>query len=55
MVNAVSYGNDGAANGHEIMAEEAMPNLTTLPPPNADWQISLKDKVIAITGANRGM
>ncbi|KAF7187291.1 putative NADP-dependent mannitol dehydrogenase [Pseudocercospora fuligena] len=56
MVNAVSYENGGATNGHDTtMAEEAMPNLTTLPPPNADWQISLKDKVIAITGANRGI
>jgi len=32
-----------------------MPNLNTMPPADMDWQITLKDKVIAITGANRGI
>ena len=32
-----------------------MPNLTTLPPSDMNWQVSLKGKVIAITGANRGI
>lgn len=55
MVQAVSYENGGSSNGHDTtMAEETMPNLTTMPGPDANWQISLKDKVIAVTGANRG-
>ncbi|KAG9255625.1 uncharacterized protein F5Z01DRAFT_672930 [Emericellopsis atlantica] len=29
--------------------------LSTLPQPGHDWSISLKDKVIAITGANQGI
>ncbi|CEN59527.1 hypothetical protein BJX68DRAFT_271508 [Aspergillus pseudodeflectus] len=29
--------------------------LNTLPGPNHDWRLTLKDKVIAITGANRGI
>ncbi|GME26707.1 putative short-chain dehydrogenase protein [Neofusicoccum parvum] len=29
--------------------------LSTQPPANMNWQITLKDKVIAITGANRGI
>ncbi|KAF6816965.1 sorbose reductase sou1 (short-chain dehydrogenase) [Colletotrichum sojae] len=29
--------------------------LSTLPGPNHDWKVSLKDKVIAITGANQGI
>jgi len=32
-----------------------MPDLSTIPPADTNWQISLKDKVIAITGANRGI
>jgi NADP-dependent 3-hydroxy acid dehydrogenase YdfG len=31
------------------------PYLSTEPSPNQSWQITLKDKVIAITGANRGI
>jgi len=31
------------------------PILSTQPAENANWQITLKDKVIAITGANRGI
>ncbi|KAI5370440.1 Putative short-chain dehydrogenase/reductase SDR, NAD(P)-binding domain superfamily [Septoria linicola] len=56
MVQAIPMENDGPSNGHDIdMSEETMPHLTTLPLPDANWQISLKDKVIAITGANRGI
>lgn len=29
--------------------------MTTLPPPDAQWGITLQDKVIAVTGANRGI
>ncbi|SMY20583.1 unnamed protein product [Zymoseptoria tritici ST99CH_1A5] len=35
--------------------DQAVPKITTLPTPTANWQITLKDKVIAITGANRGI
>lgn len=31
------------------------PFLTTMPPPTFNWQITLAEKVIAITGANRGI
>ena len=33
----------------------ATPNLSTQPPANMNWQITLQGKVIAITGANRGI
>lgn len=58
MVNAVPLENgNGAAHGTNgnMEAESAMPNLSTLPPPDMDWTISLTDKVVAITGANRGI
>lgn len=53
MVQAVSIENGtGSANVHHDTAMETeTPTLTTLPPPDANWQISLKDKVIAITGS----
>lgn len=38
-----------------VETETGMPNLSTLPPADQNWQISLKGKVIAITGANRGI
>ncbi|KAL1646015.1 hypothetical protein SLS58_003435 [Diplodia intermedia] len=44
--------------GDEILQGEgnAMPAyLSTEPPANMNWQVTLKDKVIAITGANRGI
>lgn len=45
-----------ATNGVEAeLPEITMPNLSTLPAADQNWQISLKDKVIAITGANRGI
>ena len=38
------------------MASEPSPAfLDTQPGPDHDWRITLKDKVIAITGANRGI
>lgn len=35
--------------------EVQMPYLSTEPSPNQSWTITLKNKVIAITGANRGI
>ncbi len=32
-----------------------VPSVSTQPPANMNWQITLRDKVIAITGANRGI
>lgn len=60
MVHAVSLENgSGQAecnNGTAPMDTETdMPNLSTLPPPDMNWAITLKDKVVAITGANRGI
>ena len=56
MSQSIPLANGDATNGHaeHIEEEEQLPNLTTLPPPDANFQISLKDKVVAITGANRG-
>ena len=34
---------------------EAEPYLSTMPSSNFSWQITLADKVVAITGANRGI
>ncbi|KAJ9637809.1 hypothetical protein H2199_007303 [Coniosporium tulheliwenetii] len=42
-------------SSHETMADEPMPFLTTQPPADQNWAITLKDKIIAITGANRGI
>jgi len=38
-----------------VEPESGMPYLSTEPSPNQSWTITLKDKVIAITGANRGI
>ncbi|KAK7533481.1 short chain alcohol dehydrogenase [Phyllosticta citricarpa] len=49
---------NGTSTSAEVLKGEgsAMPAyLSTQPPPNMNWQITLKDKVIAITGANRGI
>ncbi|KAK5690822.1 hypothetical protein LTR97_011983 [Elasticomyces elasticus] len=61
MVHAVSMEGNGFAqdqtndsNGHEAEGT-AMPRLSTQPPADMNWQINLQDKVIAITGANRGI
>ena len=37
------------------MDTESKPIMSTEPPANADWRITLEGKVIAITGANRGI
>ena len=45
----------GSANGAQV--EQSVPNpvyLTTEPKEDFDWKITLKGKVVAITGANRG-
>ncbi|OJD30718.1 short-chain dehydrogenase [Diplodia corticola] len=45
-------------NSQEVLQGEgtAMPAfLSTEPPADMNWQVTLKDKVIAITGANRGI
>jgi NAD(P)-dependent dehydrogenase (short-subunit alcohol dehydrogenase family) len=59
--------NGVASNGHSqqvpggpaapvlASAESSMPYLSTEPSANQSWTITLKDKVIAITGANRGI
>lgn len=58
----VSNGTNGhtaqAANGPAppiLSTNEEVPYLSTEPSPTQSWQITLKDKVIAITGANRGI
>ncbi|EJP63706.1 short-chain dehydrogenase [Beauveria bassiana ARSEF 2860] len=46
------------ANGaivHDGGASSLPTTLSTLPGPNHDWSVTLKDKVIAITGANQGI
>ncbi|KAM3489206.1 hypothetical protein MY3957_007520 [Beauveria namnaoensis] len=46
------------ANGaivHDGGASSQPTALSTLPGPNHDWSVTLKDKVIAITGANQGI
>ncbi|KAM3525319.1 hypothetical protein MY4038_007364 [Beauveria bassiana] len=46
------------ANGaivHDGGASSQPTTLSTLPSPNHDWSVTLKDKVIAITGANQGI
>lgn len=59
MVQAVplesSGPSNGTTNGNMATEQQEMPTLTTLPPPDFNYQITLKDKVIAITGANRGI
>ncbi|KAL1585236.1 hypothetical protein WHR41_05892 [Cladosporium halotolerans] len=39
----------------DTQGSEAMPYLSTEPSPNASWAVNLSHKVIAITGANRGI
>lgn len=52
MVHAVAIDNFGQ-NGHNMAA--VTPTPTTQPSSNMNWQITLKGKIIAITGANRGI
>lgn len=47
--------NGTATNGTATNGTPATPVLSTQPAENQNWQITLKDKVIAITGANRGI
>lgn len=60
MVQAVSIhetGANGHTNGNTATMEgsQTMPYLSTEPSPNANWAVTLTNKVIAITGANRGI
>lgn len=61
MVQTLPFEHGGQANGHldghttDMESDAAVPILSTLPPPDMNWQITLRDKVIAITGANRGI
>ncbi|KAM0723108.1 hypothetical protein Q7P37_001308 [Cladosporium fusiforme] len=62
MVQAVSIHETGAAaqqNGNGTTAtmegSEPMPYLSTEPAPNASWAVTLSNKVVAVTGANRGI
>jgi NAD(P)-dependent dehydrogenase (short-subunit alcohol dehydrogenase family) len=38
-----------------LQSGQSVPYLSTEPPPNQSWAITLKGKIIAITGANRGI
>lgn len=53
--NGQANGHINGTNGHAMESETPMPKLSTLPQPDANWAITLKDKVVAITGANRGI
>jgi len=64
MVQAVSIHETGSngnnatnmSNNHtEEPSSGSMPYLSTQPAPDANWQVTLSNKVIAITGANRGI
>ncbi|KAL1955184.1 hypothetical protein VTO42DRAFT_8949 [Malbranchea cinnamomea] len=51
--NVASTNSAAPVNG--ASANEQTPYLSTEPSPNQDWRITLSGKVIAITGANRGI
>jgi FlaA1/EpsC-like NDP-sugar epimerase len=66
MVQAISIHETGGtphSNGnattnmsfHQEEEQESSPYLSTQPAPDANWQVTLNNKVIAITGANRGI
>ena len=66
MVQAISIHETGGtshSNGnattnmssHQEEEQESIPYLSTQPAPDANWQVTLNNKVIAITGANRGI
>jgi len=42
-------------SSHQEEEQESIPYLSTQPAPDANWQVTLNNKVIAITGANRGI
>lgn len=51
-----SNGNHATTTNMSNMEEaETTPYLSTQPGPDANWQVTLSNKVIAITGANRGI
>ncbi|KAK4957430.1 hypothetical protein LTR10_005393 [Elasticomyces elasticus] len=52
--NGSAHGQTNGSNGHGAEGT-AMPRLSTQPPADMNWQINLQDKVIAMTGANRGI
>ncbi|KJK66804.1 Enoyl-Acyl carrier protein reductase [Aspergillus parasiticus SU-1] len=53
---ATSSGNGSSAVAPAQTTSDTSPTfLDTQPGPDHDWRITLKDKVIAITGANRGI
>ncbi|KAK3672513.1 hypothetical protein LTR78_007563 [Recurvomyces mirabilis] len=64
MVQAVSLESSGPGNGHfngtsngqsNMASESPVPVLSTQPTSETNFAITLKDKVVAITGANRGI
>ncbi|UPL02506.1 hypothetical protein LCI18_013440 [Fusarium solani-melongenae] len=46
---------EAAAPTPDAAAETSSTFLNTQPGPDHDWRVTLKDKIIAITGANRGI
>lgn len=52
---AQSNGNGVATHAAAMEGSQSMPYLSTEPSPNASFQVTLSNKVIAITGANRGI
>jgi hypothetical protein len=52
---AQSNGNDTASNTAIMEGSQSMPYLSTEPAPNANYQVTLSNKIIAISGANRGI
>jgi NAD(P)-dependent dehydrogenase (short-subunit alcohol dehydrogenase family) len=50
-----SNGNATMSNRPEEEEPQTTPYLSTQPAPDANWQVTLSNKVIAITGANRGI
>lgn len=52
---AQSNGNGTTSNMAGTTGSDSIPYLSTEPAADANWAVSLKDKVIAITGANRGI
>lgn len=44
-----------ASSSADAVNDAPQPYLSTMPPASFNWQITLSEKVIAITGANRGI
>ena len=51
----LSNGNGATSDPTTMESSQSMPYLSTEPAPNASFQVTLSNKVIAITGANRGI